>query len=96
MCCIRALLLFALAGGMRAAVPCHMPVDVPAGARLEDLARRYLGGSRDAIAIALATNVRTGYGFSYIANPDDLERRRAPVHSIQVRSAATGARLGCL
>jgi hypothetical protein len=72
MCCIRALLLSALAAGLQAAVPCPTPADVSAGARLEDLARRYLGDPRDAIAIALATNVRTGDGFSYIANPDDL------------------------
>jgi hypothetical protein len=68
----RTLLLFALAAGLRAAVPCPAPLNVPAGASLEDLAKRHLGSSRYAIAIALATNARTGDGFRYIANPDDL------------------------
>ena len=45
---------------------------MPAGASLEDLAGSYLGNSRYAIAIALATNARTADGFPYIANPDDL------------------------
>jgi len=45
---------------------------VPAGTRLEDLATKYLGNSRFAIAIALATNARTADGFPYIGNPDDL------------------------
>ena len=87
---IRALLLFALAASMHAAVPCPMPMDVPAGARLEDLARRYLGGSRDAIAIALATNVRTGDGFSYISNPDDL----AGVARVCIPSKSEARQLG--
>jgi len=68
----KTVLLFALAAGMRAAAPCPIPVDVAAGASLDDLARRYLGDSRFAIAIALATNERTGDGFRYISNPDDL------------------------
>jgi hypothetical protein len=66
------LLLFALTAGLHAADPCPAPLNVPAGASLEELATRYLGSSRYAIAIALATNLRTSDGFSYIANPDDL------------------------
>jgi hypothetical protein len=54
------------------ASPCPEPLDVPNGAHLEDLATRFLGNSRYAISIALATNSRTYDGFSYIANPDDL------------------------
>lgn len=68
----RAFLLLTLAAGLRAAVPCPTPVDVPAGASLQDLAQQHLGNARYAIAIALATNARTGDGFPYIANPDDL------------------------
>jgi len=68
----RALLLLALTAGLYAAVPCPVSRDVPAGASLQDLARSYLGNSRYAIAIALATNARTAAGFPYIANPDDL------------------------
>jgi len=68
----RRLLLFAFAAGLRAATPCSAPRDVPRGANLEDLASRYLGSARYAIAIALATNARIGDGFGYIANPDDL------------------------
>ena len=51
-----------------------MPRDMAPGTTLEELARRDLGNSRYAIAIALATNARTagGFGFTYIANPDDL------------------------
>jgi hypothetical protein len=68
----RALLIFGFAIGLHAATPCPTPEDVPAGASLKDLAHRYLGNSRYAMAIALATNARTGDGFHYIANPDDL------------------------
>jgi hypothetical protein len=68
----RALLFLAFAAALRAAVPCPTPIDVPPGASLDDLALRHLGNSRYAIAIALATNSRTGDGFPYIANPDDL------------------------
>ncbi|HYL35203.1 MAG TPA: hypothetical protein VEV17_04765 [Bryobacteraceae bacterium] len=57
---------------MPAAVPCPAARDVPPGTTLEDLARSVLGSPRYAIAIALATNARTGDGFRYIANPDDL------------------------
>jgi hypothetical protein len=68
----RAFLLFAFAAGLHATGPCPATRDVPEGGSLEDLAHRYLGNSRYAIAIALATNARTGGGFSYIANPSDL------------------------
>jgi hypothetical protein len=68
----RTLFVFALATALRAAAPCPAPHDLPPGASLEDLASRYLGGPRYAIAIALATNARTGDGFPYIPNPDDL------------------------
>ena len=68
----RAILVFALATTLHAAVPCPAPRDVQPGVTLEDLAKRYLGDSRYAIAIALATNERTGDGFRYIGNPDDL------------------------
>jgi hypothetical protein len=68
----RVLLLLAFAVGLRAAVPCPTPENVPAGASLQDLAVRHLGNARYAIAIALATNARTGDGFPYIANPDDI------------------------
>jgi hypothetical protein len=68
----RTLALLTLASGLYAATPCPTPVDVPAGATLDDLAQRYLGNARYAIAIALATNARTGDGFHYIANPDDI------------------------
>jgi hypothetical protein len=67
-----ALLIFAFATASAAATPCPMPLDIQPGTRLEDLAARYFGGPRYAIAIALATNARTGDGFRYIANPDDL------------------------
>jgi hypothetical protein len=49
-----------------------MARDVPPGASLEDLAKQYLGNSRYAISIALATNARTGEGFRYIGNPEEL------------------------
>jgi hypothetical protein len=54
------------------AAPCPTPRDVPPGASLQDLANRYLGSSRFAIAIALSTNARSADGFKYISNPDDL------------------------
>src|ERR1700733_3877894 len=66
------LFVFAFTAALRAAPPCPAPHDVPPGASLEDLAVRYLGSSRYAIAIALATNARTADGFRYIGNPDDL------------------------
>jgi hypothetical protein len=65
-------LVFAFAVTLHAAVPCPMPLDIQTGATLKDLAAQYLGGSRFGIAIALATNERTGDGFRYISNPDDL------------------------
>jgi hypothetical protein len=67
---VASLLLFVV--GLRAATPCPEPRDVPSGSQLEDLALRYLGTSRYAISLALATNSRTADGFPYIANPDDL------------------------
>jgi len=69
---LRAVLLFAAANALAAAVPCAASPDVRPGSRLEDLASQYLGDSRYSIAIALATNARTTEGFSYIANPDSL------------------------
>jgi hypothetical protein len=54
------------------AAPCPTPRDVPRGASLQDLANRYLGNSRFAIAIALSTNARSADGLKYISNPDDL------------------------
>lgn len=63
---------FAFACALHASVTCPMPRDVQPGTTLESLAASYLGGSRYAISIALATNERTGDGFRYIANPDDL------------------------
>jgi hypothetical protein len=68
----RAILAFALAATLHAAAPCPVPRDVQPGMTLADLARRYLGDSRYSIAIALATNERTGDEFRYIGNPDDL------------------------
>lgn len=68
----RAILAFAFATTLHAAAPCPLPRDVQPGVTLESLAGLYLGGSRYAIAIALATNARTGDDFTYIANPDDL------------------------
>jgi hypothetical protein len=68
----RAILAFAFAISLHAAAPCPLPRDVQPGVTLESLAGLYLGGSRYAIAIALATNERTGDDFTYIANPDDL------------------------
>jgi hypothetical protein len=65
-------LVFAFAFALRAAAPCPQPLDVQPAATLDNLAGRYLGGPRYAIAIALATNARTADGFPYIANPDDL------------------------
>lgn len=67
----RAICLFFLAVASHAA-PCLAPRDVPPGASLQDLATRYLGNSRFAIAIALSTNARSADGFKYISNPDDL------------------------
>ena len=68
----RAVLGFVCATALQAAATCPVPKDVQAGTTLENLAAQYLGGSQYAIAIALATNERTGDGFRYIANPDDL------------------------
>jgi hypothetical protein len=68
----RALCVFVLAVASRAAPPCPAPHDVPEGASLQDLANRYLGSPRFAIAIALSTNARSGDGFKYISNPEDL------------------------
>src|ERR1700723_1108188 len=68
----RAILAFAFATALHAAAPCPLPRDVQPGVSLESLAAFYLGSSRYAIAIALATNERTGDNFPYIANPDDL------------------------
>ena len=66
------ILLILFAAGSYAATPCPAPQNVPAGGSLADLAARYLGSPRYAMAIALATNARTADGFHYIANPDDL------------------------
>ncbi|MBV9506173.1 MAG: hypothetical protein JO323_14330 [Acidobacteriia bacterium] len=68
----RALLLLLSAAQFAGAAPCFSPRDVPNGAHLDDLALRYLGSSRYAVAIALATNARTDEGFPYIASLDDL------------------------
>jgi len=68
----RGLLLLTFAAALHAATPCPAPRDTPPGTTLADLASRNLGSASYAIAIALATNARTGNGFSYIANPDDL------------------------
>ncbi len=57
---------------LRAATPCAFPVNVSAGTTLADLATRHLGDARFAVAIALATNSRTGAEFKYIADPDSL------------------------
>jgi hypothetical protein len=65
-------LVFALAITLHAAAPCPMPLDIQTGTSLPDLATKYFGGPRYAISIALATNERTGDGFRYISNPDDL------------------------
>jgi hypothetical protein len=68
----RAWLLFLLAAQLDARAACPQPLNLSAGARLEDLAARYLGNARYAISIVLATNARTDDKFSYIANPDNL------------------------
>lgn len=68
----RASLFFLMAVRLASGAACPQPIDFPKGARLEDLAIRYLGNARYAIPIALATNSRTGNEFKYIANPDDL------------------------
>lgn len=68
----RALLLFLMAVRLASGAACPQPLDLATGIRLEDLATRYLGNARYAISIALATNSRTGDGFLYVANPDDL------------------------
>jgi hypothetical protein len=66
------LLVFSCVASLRAATPCPLPRDTQTGERLENLAKEYFGSPRYAISIALATNARTGEGFPYIANPDDL------------------------
>src|SRR5215469_1530891 len=68
------LLLLVAVAVLRGASPCPSPHDVQPGDRLQDLAVHVLGNARYAIAvaIALATNARTGDGFSYVANPEDL------------------------
>jgi hypothetical protein len=68
----RSFLLLGFLATLHAAVPCPTPRDLSPGASLEALAASDLGNSRYAIAIALATNARSGDGFTYIASPDDL------------------------
>lgn len=80
----RALFAIVFAAVSSAATVCPGPHDVAGGDSLNDLAGRYLGDSRYAISIALATNARTGDGFNYIANPDDL----SGIHKVCIPSKA--------
>jgi hypothetical protein len=65
----RAICLLVLAVASHAAQDCPRAVAVDGS--LQDIANRYLGSPRFAIAIALATNARSDK-FAYISNPDDL------------------------
>jgi len=98
----RAICVLVLAVAAHAATPC--PRDVAVEGSLPDMANRYFGNPRFAIAIALSTNSRTPQ-FKYISNPDDLtniERVCIPTKSearLLLRSweaydkAVSGARL---
>jgi hypothetical protein len=57
---------------MARAAPCPKPQPIDTGSTLPELADFYFGDRDYASAILLATNSRTGEGFPYLSNPNNI------------------------